>query len=108
VITASCLATPALWTHALLMTLPIQILAVRRALRRRDQLQRPGPRRRFRVYELQAELLAVVGLHFSDKVGGLDPHPSLGLAAALLPLVFAPPVLTWYILRPEDPDEDGA
>jgi hypothetical protein len=108
VITASCLATPALWTHALLMTLPIQILAVRRALRRRDQLQRPGPRRRFRVYELLAVLLAVVGLHFSDKVGGLDPHPSLGLAAALLPLVFAPPVLTWYILRPEDPDEDGA
>lgn len=107
VIAASCLATPALWTHALLMTLPIQILAVRRALRRRDEFTRPGSRRRFRVYELAGVVLAVVGLHFSDKVGGVDPHPSLGLAAALLPLVFAPPVLTWYILRVADA-ADGA
>jgi hypothetical protein len=101
VIAAACLSTPALWPHSLLMTLPIQVLALRRAHERDPAAprRRSGSARRARVYELALVWVGVLALHFSDGVGGVDPAPSLALAAALAPPVLAAPLLAWYVVR---------
>jgi hypothetical protein len=109
VIAAACLSFPALWPHTLLLTLPIQVLALRRALARvsdfgADRTPSSGRGRRLRIYELVAVLCGVTALQWSDAVGGLDPRPSLALAAAMTPAVLAPPLLALYAMaRPERP-----
>ena len=117
-IAASCLALPALWPHTLLVTLPIQVLALGRALRLdrgspsiAESTAFAGARGRGRIYEVLLVVCGVIALHLSDGVGGLDPHPSLALAAALVPVVLAPPLLAWYVIdRPpaQGPAPSGA
>jgi hypothetical protein len=100
---ACCLSVPALWPHSLLMTLPIQILALRRALGSQGAASADGGARRARRYQLAAVACGVAALQWSDGVGGLDPHPSLALAAALLPAVLAPPLLALYVIAGLEP-----
>ncbi len=104
-IAASCLALPALWPHTLLVTLPIQVMALGRALRLdrgsasiAESTAFAGAGARGRIYEVLLVVCGVIAIHLSDGVGGLDPHPSLALAAALTPVVLAPPLLAWYVI----------
>ena len=46
--------------------------------------------RRRRVYEVILVVCCALTVQWSDGVGGLDPNPSLGLAAALLPRAVDP------------------
>ena len=94
-----CLSTPTLWTHTLLLTLPMQILAICLALSRlRPESGERGIYSRRRIYELAGVAVAVLAIQFSNGVGGVGKGPSLAVAAALLPAVIAPVAIAGYIL----------
>lgn len=99
---AASLSAPVLWSHSLLMTLPLQALAVS-ALRRR-----PPVDVRSRVPGWTSPALVASGilaLHFADGVGGVAIGPSPWLALALAPAVLAPPLLAAFVAHSR-PDED--
>ena len=93
------LATPALWSHTLILTLPLQVMALHRAWRR--SRSRALPASRFARYELPLVALAVLALQLADGIGG-------GLEVAAAPLqvvalaipVWAPVGLAIYLWRP--------
>ena len=90
ILAAIVLVTPALWSHTLLVTLPLQAIALRLAWSRRDGA---------RWYELVLVVVGILAIQLSDGVGGVGPGPSLAVAAALAPPVLAPTALALWILR---------
>lgn len=92
------LATPALWSHTLLLALPLQIMALGKAWRRRrsgDRSASPLAR-----YELIFVVLGAAALQFADGIGGgveTAPVP-LQLLALSIP-VWAPLGLAAYAWR---------
>ncbi|OQC34247.1 MAG: hypothetical protein BWX64_02800 [Acidobacteria bacterium ADurb.Bin051] len=83
-----------LWSHALAVTLPLQMAAAGRCLG-------AGRTRIPRLHRI-AILALVLALQFTDGIGGLAPGPSLLLALALLPLLAAPVVLAVWLGRQEE------
>ncbi len=88
------LTIPVLWSHALAVTLPLQMAAAGRCLG-------AGRTRIPRLHRI-AILALVLALQFTDGIGGLAPGPSLLLALALLPLLAAPVVLAVWLGRQEE------
>jgi hypothetical protein len=94
------LATTVLWSHSLLLTLPLQAMALGVALRRRAGGAEALP---VRGAELALVALAALALQFADGIGG---GVELAPAAVQLPVlavpVFAPLALALYLRRHDD------
>jgi hypothetical protein len=94
------------------MTLPIQVLALRRAVERFTRRPRAAGsdagvvgalarERRGRTYELLLVMTGIAALQWSEGVGGVPTEPSLMLALAIAPPLFAPSLLALYALADE-------
>ena len=91
-VVASLAATPVLWSHSLVLALPMQAMALTAAWTRRRQARASTP-----TWELPLVGLAVVGLQFSEastRMGELDPLLQLVLA---LPVIVTPFALAFYL-----------
>ncbi len=94
-------ATPVVWSHTLLLTLPLQVLALDRAWRRWRQAW-GTPLARRQTYEAVLVLLAVAGIQLAQGAQGIyDRALPLQLAGAAVP-AFAPALLAAYVLRRVD------
>ncbi|MEM6454036.1 MAG: glycosyltransferase family 87 protein, partial [Acidobacteriota bacterium] len=69
--TVALLATPLLWSHSLLLSLPTQMMAVAIAASRRAQAE-DAASRRARDYEIAVVVLRALAIHLSEGVGALD------------------------------------
>jgi hypothetical protein len=93
-------ATPMVWNHTLLLTLPVQAMALATAWRRR-RIAAEGTGGRA-LLELAVVALGVVALHTAEGATGItDRSPALQAAAAL-PAAIAPVLLLVYVLRGRD------
>lgn len=104
-IAAMTLATPALWSHTLLLTLPLPVMALGRAWRR---LRSRGSGSRLVVYEVAFVVLAVLALQLADGIGGglevaATPFQLIGL---VVPVV-ASPGLAAYVWNAEERSAGG-
>ncbi|MEO7795104.1 MAG: glycosyltransferase 87 family protein, partial [Thermoanaerobaculia bacterium] len=95
---AGCvMVTPVVWNHTLVLTLPLQAMAIAIAA---DRFRAATPpERRRRGWEATGIALAVAALTFAEGATGID---NLGIAlqvAATLPPALAPAVLAAYVLR---------
>jgi hypothetical protein len=91
-VAASLMATPVLWSHTLLMALPLQAMALERLYRR----WRGGTSLRF---EWALVVLAVLALQLSGGATSIDDQGLLLQVSATLPVALAPLVLTLYLRR---------
>ncbi len=90
-------ATPIVWSHSLLLTLPLQVLALDRAWNRWQDGRRSSRERRL-VYEGVFVSLGVAAIQFAQGAHGIyDRGLLLQLAGAALP-AFAPAALAAYVL----------
>jgi hypothetical protein len=90
-------ATPMVWNHTLLLTLPLQAMALATAWRRSRVVSADGRRRA--LLEPFVVALAVVALHTAEGATGItDRSPALQ-ALATLPPALAPGFLLGYVLR---------
>jgi hypothetical protein len=97
------LATPLVWSHTLLVTLPLQVMALR-VVWRRWRAREPG-RAEARRGLLEGILVlgAVLAIQLSQGVGGIDDQHPWIQAAVLLPPVLAPAALALYVARRTSP-----
>jgi len=98
--TASVLATPVIWSHTLLLVLPVQVIAFERAW------ARGGSHFSFRRYELWLVILAIAALQFSRGAGLVDLMAAPFQIVALAVPYLAAPALTTYILISRRPERD--
>lgn len=96
-VAASLIATPILWSHTLLMALPLQAMALERLYRRR----RAGTTF---SYEPAVVLLAVLALQLSGGASAVDNLGVLSQVVATLPIALAPLVVAVYLRRAQAPD----
>ncbi len=98
------LATPALWSHTLLLTLPLQVMSLGRAwTRRRSRVRARSPLER---YELALVLLAASALQWVDGIGGGVETSAAPLQLLVLCVpVWAPLALGAYVWRSADGDD---
>lgn len=96
----AALATPLLWNHTLLMTLPLQAAALHLAMERLRAA--PAERRRRRRYDLAFVLLAVAALLFVNG-GGVDDRAQALQALVVVVPSLAPAALAAYVLAVADP-----
>ncbi len=99
-IPATLLALPLVWSHTLLLTLPLQVAATGRAwqaLRNSGAADRP-------IHTLHAVLVlgAVLAIQLSDGVGGIDNQAFWLQGLVILLPALAPSALSLYLLtRPQ-------
>jgi hypothetical protein len=93
-------ATPMVWNHTLILTLPLQAMALATAWRRRGHAAE-GTRGRARL-ELAVVALGVVALHTAEGATGITDRSAALQAAAALPAAIAPVLLLVYVLRGRD------
>ncbi len=92
--------TPIVWSHSLLLTLPLQVLALERAWVR-WRAERGGRWERRLAYEAVFVVLGVAAIQFAQGAHGIyDRGLALQLAGAALP-AFAPAALAAYLLLAE-------
>ena len=97
---AAVCALPLIWTHTLLLTLPVQVLALtragdRRSMTRHDADDRSKPYLR---YEIWVVVLLVAAIQLAEGSGAIDRTGAwFQLAALGLPFV-APALLGGYVL----------
>ena len=97
-LTATLAATPLVWSHTLLMTLPIQVLALQTAWwRSADRLAAGGHEGPFQRLEVFFVLLAVAAIQFSAGATGIDDQALWLQLAGTLPPALAPGILTVYL-----------
>lgn len=100
------LATPLVWSHTLLIALPLQVVAATVAIRRWQGRPRQPAARDERL-RLLLELVLVAGaiaaLLGAQGVGGIDDQPPLVQALVVAPPVLAPAALALYLARRTDP-----
>jgi hypothetical protein len=90
------LATPALWSHTLLLVLPLEVMALGRGWKRLKSDDPPLARRA--RFELVFVALAVAALQFVDGIGGgLETARPLYSVLALAVPVWAPVGLGLYV-----------
>lgn len=94
-------ATPLVWNHTLVATLPLQVLAVGVLARRWRREEGAAPRGRF--YEGVVVILAVASLHLATGANTIDDQPVwLQLLGAGVPAL-APGALLAYVVLLGDP-----
>ncbi len=95
---AACVAaTPLVWSHTLIVTLPLQAMAAAAAaIRFRDA---PAAARRARGWEVALVALAVITLHVSEPATNISPHGAIFQLACALPPLLAPGALAVYVWR---------
>jgi len=92
------LATPVLWSHSLLLTLPLQTRALAIAARRRRDSSGWSSARK--GYELPLVVLGTLALQFADGIGGgVEKLPAVFQLAATTVPVGAPLALALYLSR---------
>ncbi len=97
-IPTSLLAVPLVWSHTLILTLPLQVAAADRAwraLRGAGAAQRPR-----RQLETVLVLGAILAIQLSEGVGGIDDRASWIQGLVILLPVVAPLALGLYLLSP--------
>lgn len=109
-VTASILATPIVWNHTLLLSLPVQVMALAVATgrwRKRGSSSVPGSAG-IPGYELVLVALGALAIQLSGGVGAVDAlHPVAQIVFIALPC-FAPAALTayvWFWTRPQTRQE---
>ncbi len=101
-VSACVLATPLLWSHTLLMTLPIQVLALTLALLRWRSAVEPVDRR-YRLYEVAAVAALMGSILACDGIDGVYGQPDFVQGLVIAFPTFAPSILTAYALRHAEP-----
>lgn len=91
------MTTPIVWAHTMIITLPVQVLAVARAVHRLRQAAETARRRRLR-YELIFVLLGCAAIQFATGAGAVYEGPILWQAMAVLPPALAPACLAAYLV----------
>jgi hypothetical protein len=104
--TGAILVTPVIWTHTLILVLPVQAIALVLAFcrwRRPNRGDAEGQRgRRIRFYELIVVALAAASIQLAGGIGALDDQaPWVQIAFLAVPYL-APAALTAYILALTD------
>jgi len=97
--TATALATtPIVWSHTMIITLPIQVVAVTRGIYRvRDADDGPAVRRR--RYELIFVLLGCAAIQFAEGASAVYHVSALWQALAVALPALAPAALTAYLVH---------
>jgi hypothetical protein len=95
---AGCVtATPVVWNHTLVLTLPLQAMAITLAAAR---WRSAAPQDlRWRGWESVGIALAVAALTFAEGATGIDDHSIALQVFATLPPALAPAALAAYVLR---------
>ena len=101
-LTVAILGVPLIWTHTLLLTLPVQVLALLRAVERRRLFLTepgvPGSTSGIGRYELWLVVLAVAAIQLGEGSGSVDRMSAwIQLIALGVPFV-APAALAGYVL----------
>ncbi|MGB6362640.1 MAG: hypothetical protein WBG64_08225, partial [Thermoanaerobaculia bacterium] len=106
-ITAALAATPLVWSHTLLATLPIQVLAVTTAILRYRQDVGDGPAARAirvrRRHQLLFVGLGVIAIHFAEGPSGTYDQNLLVQWLGTIPPAVAPAALTAYLFKFVEP-----
>jgi hypothetical protein len=99
---AGCIAaTPVVWNHTLVLTLPLQAMALALA---GSRLRKAAlPERRARAWEVAGVALAVAALTFGEGATGIDDQGAALQVFATLPPALAPILLAAYVLRFRNP-----
>lgn len=96
-IAASTLGAPALWSHSMLMALPLATAALRRAVDRRRSGGRAHPLAR---WEIPMVVVATAAILFWDGIGGgTELLPRAWRLVLLAVPVASPPALALYLAR---------
>ncbi|MCZ6727000.1 MAG: glycosyltransferase 87 family protein [Acidobacteria bacterium] len=98
-LTASVASTPVVWSHTLLLLLPVQALALAVVLDRWRTRRADDAHRLPRWVEPALVLLAVAGLQFASGAGGIDDQGLLLQAVGTAIPALAPFVLLGYVLH---------
>jgi hypothetical protein len=99
---AGCVTvTPVVWNHTLVLTLPLQAMAVTLALARLRAAKAAD--HRWRRWEAVAIALAWAALLFGEGATGIDDRGTALQIFATLPPALAPAVLAAYVLRFHSP-----
>jgi hypothetical protein len=108
---AALLSTPILWSHTMLLALPLEVVAATVAWYRRPVRRDDSPSGVVRRYEFVLVLLLGLAMHFCEGMGGgLEGGPLWRQGVAISIPALAPAVLTAYILRTKvrlDPPAHG-
>ena len=91
-VTAALMATPVLWSHTLVLSLPVQAMVLQRLVERRE---RGLLHHRF---EPVFVILAVAAVQLSAGASSIDDRGSLFQLFGTLPIAVAPFLLTAYLL----------
>ena len=98
---AAVLAVPVIWSHTLLLTLPLQVLALRRAATRRRGLPGADPGSNVSAwlrYEGVFVVLAVLALQLTEGAGAIDDQSLWLQLPVLVVMMLAGPALMAYVL----------
>lgn len=94
---AGVLALPVVWSHTLLLVLPLEVMALTVAFARRAA---PGAgTSALRRYEAAFVVLAVLAVQLCEGLGGIETWPLLVQGVATLLPALAPAALLGYLLR---------
>jgi hypothetical protein len=101
-LTAAILSVPLIWTHTLLLTLPVQVLAAVRALDRRRNWRSESSRKSGMEgsgrFELWLVVLSIAAIQLAEGAGSVDRMDSwIQLVALGIPFV-SPAFLAGYVL----------
>jgi len=108
-LTATLAATPLVWSHTLLMTLPIQALALQTAWwRSKERVVNGGHQGPFQRLEVFFVLLAIASIQFSAGATGIDDQAIWLQLVGTLPPALAPGILTGYLFWTAAPREEVA
>ena len=102
-VTASVLVTPIVWNHTLVLTLPVQVMALAVAVARWRAARAKGSR----AYELILVALGALAIQFSGGVGAVDELSRAAQFAFIALPCFAPALLTAYVLVSTGSPEAG-
>jgi hypothetical protein len=95
---AGCVTvTPVVWNHTLVLTLPLQAMAVTIAWSRWRSAR--GDARRWRRWEATVIALAVAALTFAEGVTGIDDRSVALQLLAVVPTALSPAILAGYVLH---------
>lgn len=95
---AGCvMATPVVWNHTLVLTLPLQAMAIALAAARYRAAS--DDERRWRGWESAGIALAVAALTFAEGATGIDDRGVALQLFATLPPALAPAILAAYVVR---------
>lgn len=105
---ATLVAIPLVWSHTLLITLPLQMVALRLVYRERN-LGAPGEAtRRFARYRVWITAAACTSLHFCGAIHAMPEHPRLSLVAAAVPALtplYLAILVFWFTRQGRDPGD---